>query len=188
MPEHSPIPRRAGTFAMLLFLLALAILFAASLLLYVITRLRRSDAGTLSIPTSLWFSTALILASSLTIQLALRHIQRERQAPFRRSLIATLTLACAFVAVQAPSMARLLAMHHPVPGRPATDYGLVFVLILVHALHVLGGMIALGVVIRAAFLHRYDHESHRPVRHLAMYWHFLDGVWLTMFAVFLVIR
>ncbi|MEX0652881.1 MAG: cytochrome c oxidase subunit 3 [Phycisphaeraceae bacterium] len=73
------------------------------------------------------------------------------------------------------------------PDRPVLPlFGLVMFLILVHALHVLGGLIPLAVVTVKAHAGRYDHEHHGPVKYLTMYWHFLDGVWIVMFVLFLV--
>ena len=46
--------------------------------------------------------------------------------------------------------------------------------------------IPLAVVTRYAHLGAYDHESHAPVKYVTMYWHFLDVVWIVMFAVLLV--
>jgi cytochrome c oxidase subunit 3 len=51
----------------------------------------------------------------------------------------------------------------------------------VHALHVLGGLIGLGVTTAHAFQGRYDHENYVGVKSAAMYWHFLDGVWIIMY-------
>jgi cytochrome c oxidase subunit 3 len=62
--------------------------------------------------------------------------------------------------------------------------GMVAVLALLHALHVAGGVIALGIVSVRAVLGRYDHERHWPVDFAAQYWHFLDAVWLCMLAAF----
>ena len=57
-------------------------------------------------------------------------------------------------------------------GGTALQYA-VFFLIIVHALHVVGGLVPLIVVTRNAHAGRYDHEYHGPVKRLAMYWHFL---------------
>ncbi len=62
-------------------------------------------------------------------------------------------------------------------------YGLVMFLILVHALHVIGGMVALGIVAWFGYRGAYDHESHAGVRNCTLYWHFLDIVWIVMFTV-----
>ena len=64
---------------------------------------------------------------------------------------------------------------------------ILFVYVLLHALHVLGGMIYLALVTRNGLLGRYDHEYYVGVRHAAMYWHFLDVVWLMMFGIFVIL-
>ncbi|HEY1923474.1 MAG TPA: cytochrome c oxidase subunit 3, partial [Tepidisphaeraceae bacterium] len=63
---------------------------------------------------------------------------------------------------------------------------LVFFLIMVHALHVLGGIVALVIVTLNARRQKYDHENYMGVRFAARYWHFLDVVWIGMFTMFLV--
>ena len=57
---------------------------------------------------------------------------------------------------------------------------------VIHALHLFGGILPLAVVTRNAHLGAYDHEAHAPVKYVTMYWHFLDVVWIAMFAVLLV--
>jgi cytochrome c oxidase subunit III len=111
----------------------------------------------------------------------LHAVRRERQFALRRYLLLTSMLAAAFVVVQAPSLWRLLEQHQHLRQQGVAVYGLIFFLILVHALHVVGGIIALAVVTINALRGRYDHESHNAVKHAAMYWHFLDAVWLIMF-------
>ena len=61
---------------------------------------------------------------------------------------------------------------------------MVYVLALLHALHVAGGVVALGIVSTRSWLGRYDHERHWPVDFTAQYWHFLDAVWIFMLAAF----
>jgi cytochrome c oxidase subunit III len=136
----------------------------------------------------------------VTIHWALRAVRQERMADLRRGLIATAVLAVVFLAVQTPSLIELLGEHqqYRTELREQTDsgqraslalqpYGMVFFLIVVHAAHLIGGIIPLGVVTRNALRNRYDHESYNPVRYTAMYWHFLDAVWLTLFAMFLLV-
>jgi cytochrome c oxidase subunit 3 len=57
--------------------------------------------------------------------------------------------------------------------------------VLLHAAHVVGGIILLALVARKAFRGGYDHEHHLGVHHAALYWHFLDIVWLVMFGTML---
>ena len=198
------MPRQAGDFGMLLFLAALAMLFAASMLAYLIVRVTKTREvvdpsspdivaypatapalHSIHLPWTLAISTVVILASSFTVSAALRNVRRERQGKFRAWLITTLGLSIAFLLIQAPSLGGLLYEHLQLAEVPGghTMLGLIFVLILLHALHVLGGIIPLAVVTYRAGQDRYDHESHQPVRNVAMYWHFLDGVWIVMYAV-----
>ena len=215
--SKSTVPARVGDFGMWLFLLSLGMLFAASMLAYVIIRINGMMEktnyisgepippagppwGSLEIPLPLWVSTVVILASSYTIHRAVTHIRFERIDAFKRMMTLTLLLAIGFLLVQTPSLIGLLADHYDAmeqrqllanTGGPAGAmtnnalYGAVFFLILVHALHVIGGIIPLAIVTKHAHAHRYDHEHYRPAKHLAMYWHFLDGVWIIMFVVLL---
>ena len=79
-------------------------------------------------------------------------------------------------------MVRLLSQHRAAAvSQGLFLYGLIFVLILVHALHVVGGLVGLGITTANALRGRYDHENYTGVRSAAMYWHFLDVVWIIMF-------
>ncbi|MEM7626152.1 MAG: cytochrome c oxidase subunit 3 [Planctomycetota bacterium] len=200
------VPRGTGELGMYLFLAALAMLFLASMLGYVIVRWSKTRVvydpanpdvvafpatapplGTIHMPAMLWVSTLVILASSVTIHFAVQNIQRERQAKFRSMLVGTLVLSLLFLLVQLPSLATLIYEHFQI-DTGHTMLGLIFFLVLVHALHVVGGIVPLAVVTYKAGQGRYDHEHYGPVKHVALYWHFLDGVWLFMFAVLLITR
>jgi cytochrome c oxidase subunit III len=177
-------PRRAGLMAIYLFLAALGMLFVAGMLGYVLVRTRVGVQNvTIHWPPGLWLSTALILISSFTMHRAVQCIREERQRAFRRYLVATLALALGFVAVQGPSLWQLLSEHEVQKTRGLPIYGLIFFLVLLHALHVVGGIVALARVNLGALSLRYDHERFEPVRYAAVYWHFLDGVWIVMFSV-----
>jgi heme/copper-type cytochrome/quinol oxidase subunit 3 len=184
------VPPAAGTVGMWLFLASLTMLFAASLLGYVIIRLKGGPAartGALHLPRVLWLSTALVIGASVSLHRALSEVRRERQQSFRRWLTISLVLGIGFVIIQIPAMASLLVQHRELRKAGVGIYGLVFVLVLVHALHVLGGIIALVLVQVRARQDAYDHEHYQPVRQATLYWHFLDIVWLTMFGVFLLV-
>lgn len=189
---------------MYLFLAALGMLFGSSMVGYAVIRFTQSRPkfnpvdnveipahapalGQVHMPVALWFSTLAILASSVTIHLALQNVRRERQHQFRTCLMVTLALSILFLLIQIPSLATLLFEHFG-PETGHAMFGLVFFLILVHALHVVGGVGPLWVVTYRAGQGRYDHESYAGVKYVAMYWHFLDGVWLFMFGVLLALR
>ena len=199
--RHHVVPKRAQLFGMLLFLLGLALVFASSLLLYVIFRLKApglAELGAYRTPlfdVKLYASTAIVLLASVTIHRALQMVRREQQAAFKRWLWITNALALAFVAVQTPAMIDLLSLD-PHAGPAAAQQGIsretrlwsvLFIFVLLHALHVIGGIIYLVLVTVKAHAGKYDHEHSVGVRHAALYWHFLDVVWITMFGTFLIL-
>ena len=63
-------------------------------------------------------------------------------------------------------------------------YGFTLFLVIVHALHVIGGVAGLVFLLFGISRGAYDHERHFPVRFCALYWHFLDIVWIIMLAGF----
>ncbi len=179
---------------MWLFLAALGMLFLSSLLLYVLMRLHvfgRISDDPIHVPVLAWGSTAVLLAGSFSIHRAVAAIRLERLGICLRFLYLTCGIAVLFLVVQSPCMAQVLAAHRAIEaktpsGSPVSLYGLVFFLILVHALHVVGGIVALAIVTFNAHRRKYDHENYMGVQFAARYWHFLDVVWLAMFTMFLV--
>jgi heme/copper-type cytochrome/quinol oxidase subunit 3 len=183
-----PVPPGTGTLGTWLFLISLFMLFCGAMLGYVVIRLTGSKSpprGTLHLPSILWVSTVLVIGVSFALSRAVRFLRMERQAAFLNWLGISLALAVAFLLVQAPALARLLAEHERLRANGLFIYGLVFILVLLHALHVVGGMVALIRVTVRARHGAYDHEHYQPVRHTAMYWHFLDAIWILMFLTFL---
>lgn len=183
-------PPGTGLIGMALFLASLTMLFISGLLGYALIRLNGDFSppiGAIHIPHLLWLSTIIVLVSSVTMQHALGSLRRERQQAFRNAMMATLALAVLFIVVQAPALHNLLQTHFEVREQRLHLYGLVFVLILLHALHVVGGLIPMIVACIQAYRGRYDHEHYRPIQYLTLYWHFLDIVWVVMFATLLVL-
>jgi heme/copper-type cytochrome/quinol oxidase subunit 3 len=176
-------------------------LFVSSMWLYILMRLHvfgRTTNEPIHMPLIAWGSTVVLLAGSFTAHRAVTAIRRERLGICLKYLYVTSALAVMFLIVQSPCMAQVLGEHRHLaavaevnkyPGQfaPVSLYGLVFVLILLHALHVLGGIVALGIVTWRARGHKYDHENYLGVQFAARYWHFLDIVWVAMFTMFLVL-
>jgi len=193
------LPPQGYVFGVLLFIATLTMLFAASMIGYAIIRVRLADPaavperlqalplGQMRPPLLLFLSTALILASSVAVHYAADALRKDRLRDFRKGLTVTLVLAVGFIAVQAPSMWMLLHTHREHAAGATWLYGFVFFLVLVHALHVLGGLIPLCVIAARAARDRYHAAADGPVRALAYYWHFLDAVWIVMFCLFMVL-
>jgi cytochrome c oxidase subunit 3 len=177
-----------GTFGMLLFLVSLGVLFAASLTGVVIVRYKafgwQADEFT-GFPPGLWIGTLLLVGASVALHLALRAIRAGRATALRRLLLVALGLGVGFLVAQ--SLNWFVLLGRGVSG--AKDlFGFSFYLLTgLHALHVVAGIAQLAVVTVKALRGRYTPQHHEGVWYAVLYWHFLDGVWLVLLAALLVI-
>ena len=190
-----------------LFIASLTMFFISSLITYCVIRTEsfRSlqysyDAATatfiptsrtyepLRLPVSFWLSTALLVGISVFLQRAVWFVRRESQNQFRHCLIWAWGISVAFVVIQCFGMGELVTHHFSQTDGSTKVYGMSFTLALIHALHVIGGMIFLAFVIYQSFRNKYDHERHWAVDHCAGYWHFLDVVWVAMLIVFAITK
>lgn len=167
------------------FILSLAVFFTSSLIAFLVIRLtgnRLAASVPIQLPWSIWISTAALLLTSFSLSRSLAMVRRERQLPMRRWLVASSVLGLVFLVVQGFSLSEILNQHFVALESRMSLYGIVFFLIALHALHVLGGMLCLAVVTLRGFQYRYDHECYRGLKVCAIYWHFLDIVWVFMLA------
>ena len=191
--------------AFYLFLASLGMFFIASLLTYLIIRHQAfnpiPDAipgsiltqgpqkyAHLELPMSFWISTGALVFVSGFLQRACTLVSQEKQDGFRRWLVLAMVAATIFCAIQCFGMNSLLTEHFSKVDGSMKVYGMSFTLAFIHALHVLGGIIFLGYVIRQSFRGKYDHERFWAVSHCASYWHFLDVVWICMLVTFFITR
>lgn len=91
-----------------------------------------------------------------------------------------------FMGVQSEGMYRLLTAVWEAKASRHSAYALTLVLAFLHALHVVGGIVGLCIVAVQASRERYDHERFFGLRFCALYWHFLDIVWLVLMACFII--
>ena len=176
------VPLATGRLGMRILVLALSMLFGASLLGYLIVRSRATawpPPGMPSLPGGLWISTLILLASSATVQAAVRAARAGRQAGLRWGMLSTTLLGVAFLISQTLNWFVLVAAN--LTAR-TNLYGFTFYLLTVlHAAHVVGGVIPLAVVTTRTWRGRYSAAFHPGVEYCKTYWHFLDVVWLVMF-------
>ena len=186
----------AGTCAIALLLAALGMLFFASIAFFVVLKLHLLQPGVVAppqppLPPLLWLSTFLIIGCSMAVHLALHSVRQNRLPLFRLALAATAALALLFLACQLYIWIPLLKTQAVLASGVQSHLNFTalafYMLALLHGLHVLGGLIPLGVVSVAAWRGAYSAARWVPVKHLAMYWHFLDAVWIVIFATLMLI-
>lgn len=193
--KHQDVPAKTATVAMWFFLASLAMLFFAGMLAYILMRFRglatQPENAAQIVRTHMPFvfviSTVVVLAASWTVQMAVRVIRRERVAELKMWIWATFGLALFFCVLQVPGLYQVFEQHVPRTQTGANLSRLLFCLIILHALHVVGGIVYMAVVSVRAARGVYDHEHYIGVKHAAMYWHFLDVVWLIMYGTMLAV-
>ena len=187
-PFEDPIARtEAGVMGMLVFIVSLAMIFAATILGLIVVRLEDGGPwppeGMPALPALLGFSTVVILVSSVTMWLTTRAIADDRRLAFRRWLWATFLFGVLFLVLQIVSWSQVISDDLDFDRHL---YAWTFyVLTALHALHVLGGIGPMGVVVANAHRGRYRSNQHRGVTYLAMYWHFLDLAWISLYVTLL---
>jgi heme/copper-type cytochrome/quinol oxidase subunit 3 len=123
-------------------------------------------------------NTVILLASSGAMWLAERGMRTGSAFRLRIGLAATLLLGMAFLVIQEVEFSQ----QSFGPGRDAYG-GLFFTILGFHAAHVLAGVVV--VAFSAVLAWRRDDRSARVTLHnAAMYWHFVDAVWLAVFTTF----
>jgi cytochrome c oxidase subunit III len=126
-----------------------------------------------------WVNTFVLLASGVTMHLAVRAVRRNRLARMRLLLGITALLGTTFLVVQGREWVRLIAQGlHLSSG----TYGATFyTLIGLHGFHVLCAVLWLLGVFVAVMMGRFTVFRHSPVEICAIYWYFVCAVWPVLF-------
>ena len=182
----------AGRFGMWLLLLSLGMFFGASLVGFLVMRIQLRDvwpSGLVTLPRGLWISTILLVTSSGKMHLALLGAKRGRRGLLSIMLLATFALGCAFLVSQvqcwlvALAQLQTLWLESESYRFAVTSF---YVFSGVHGLHVVGGLLPMSVVTNRAMRGGYSPQRHAGVSYTAMYWHFLDGVWIALFTTLMI--
>ncbi len=127
--------------------------------------------------------TLVLIASSGTVQLGVRALAAGRRAAFRGWLLDTMLLAVVFLANQAHEW---LTVDFSVSSHP---YGSAFfVMTGFHGLHVAGGVLAMLVLVGRAASPRFGPAETPAVETVSYYWHFVDVVWVALWATLFLIQ
>lgn len=138
-------------------------------------------------PNIFWVSTAVIAISSLTIQMAVRAFRQREMKNYRWLMGLTVILGISFVALQWFGFKELWDKQNITFKGVSAAGQFLYVIFGLHALHVIGGVVALTVLFAKAFLGRVKVYSSIPVEVAATYWHFVDILWIYLLVFFLVI-
>jgi len=129
-----------------------------------------------AIPPILYFNTLVLICSSLTLELSRRALKREDGEKFARWLYLTTALGVTFIVGQLVAWRELAARGIYINTNPSSSF--LYLLTAAHGLHLLGGILALlYLVFRTRQIIR-NPRKRIAVDVTAIYWHFMDGLWI----------
>lgn len=128
------------------------------------------------------FFTICLLSSSLTIHFAGKSLERGQRVAFQSLWLLTIVLGGLFLFGTGQEWHRLIYQHGLTISTNlfGTTY---YSLVGLHAFHVTAGLLMLCVVATFSFAGRVGAEQSPRIDVLAMYWHFVDAVWVVVFTV-----
>ncbi len=154
----------------------------------------RSQAGLfwghLRIPGVLWATTGILLASSITFERARHALARNDQRTFYRLTIWTATLGVAFLIGQITAWFQILASGVILAHNAHSWF--IFLFTGLHGLHILVGLTGLGYLIfrthEPASGPKYQMTTRAVATGVAVFWHYLDFLWIVLFSLLLTWR
>ena len=164
-------------------LASIAMMFTSLSSAYIVRSGSTNDWFPLAIPRMMFVSTALILISSVTLEIARRKLRHSLQAAYTKFLVVTGVLGLGFLASQLIAWRELGRQGVYLSSHPHSSF--FYLLTGAHGLHLAGGLLGLG------FLWLRSRRQLEEVSVIAkqqatadavtIYWHFMDALWIYLF-------
>ena len=172
-----------GTWGMTLFIVTEAMLFVSLFFAYYFL-----GRGVVQWPPdglepgfkfSAWM-TLILVSSSFVLEWGNRAAKRDGVAAARGAVLLTIAMGAAFLVLQGFEYRQRLDIVQPQSGA----YGSIFYTLTgLHGAHLFLGMLMLGYVFILPAIEKSHRPPHRPLHNAALYWHFVDIVWIFIFTL-----
>lgn len=164
-------------------LAAILMMFTALTSAYIVRAASSNDWRPIAMPRILLLSTAFIIISSATIELARRKLKSAQEGSYKRWLLLTTALGIAFLGSQLLAWRRLVGQGIYVASNPHSSF--FYLLTATHGLHLLGGLLAVTYLL-VRTRERQGNDQVQPgsqaaIGAVTLYWHFMDALWIYLF-------
>jgi cytochrome c oxidase subunit 3 len=179
--------RKAQSYKLLLWfaMISMVMMFAGLTSAYVVSTSRKDWLKEFDMPIAFVWSTILIIISSVTIHLALSFIKKNDQAKTSLLLWITLLLGIGFVFTQFLGFGQIIENGYFFTGSESNvTTSFLYIIVILHMAHLFGGLIALLIVIYNHYKQKYNSIQTLGIELAAMFWHFLDFLWILLFLFF----
>lgn len=174
------------TFKQMLWIsmVSMTMMFAGLTSAYVVSK-NREDWVSFELPTSFYISTLLILISSVTYFLAKRFIKQENRPRTSLLLLITLVLGIGFVYFQFQGFKQLVDSGLYFTGKESNvSTSFLYVITISHLVHIFAGIIVLITVLFQNIRGKYNANNSLGLELGAIFWHFVDALWVYLFLFF----
>ena len=172
-------------FTLWIGLAGIVMMFAGLTSAYIVKR-NLANWISFDLPKIFWYSTAIIICSSLTVILSRNSFRQREMKQYRLWLAVTLVLGIAFVGMQYIGFSQL--WHNGITLTRNVSFSFLYVIVGLHALHVIAGVIALIIILVKAFSIKRKNYSSVPMDMMNTYWHFVDFLWVYLLVFLEMIR
>ncbi|MBC7889613.1 MAG: cytochrome c oxidase subunit 3 [Ferruginibacter sp.] len=164
---------------------SIVMMFAGLTSAYIVKR-NQANWVTFDLPVMFWYSTVVIVISSFTLYLSNKAFRQREMAKYRGLVVATLLLGIIFVIMQVVGFNLLWLKGITLTKN--VSFSFLYVILGLHALHVIGGVVALVVLFAKAFSSKVRNYNIVPLEVISTYWHFVDALWIYLLIFLLLIR
>ena len=179
--------RKGKTYKLLLWfgMISICMIFAGLTSAYVVSKSRPDWLKDFVLPSAFVISTVAMLVSSFTFYLALQATKKDNRSMATTFLLLTLALGIAFIVLQFKGFGQVIENGYFFTGSESNvTTSFLYIAVLVHIAHLLGGIISLLVVIYNHYKQKYNPAQTLGIELSAMYWHFMDFIWVYLFLFF----
>jgi cytochrome c oxidase subunit 3 len=181
-PSTPGASRRASLLGLYLVLVSSSMVFLALLAAFIMRRVIAVDWLSMPKPRILWWNTGALLVSSAMLEKARRQLRTSDRVGFNWWWSAATALGILFLFGQALAWKQLRDTGHFIASSPSTSF--FYILTATHAAHVLGAIAAVVYVDIQALRFTLGPAKRTVIDASAIFWHFLDGMWLCLMALF----
>jgi cytochrome c oxidase subunit 3 len=161
-------------------------MFAAFSSAMIVRKGLSNDWEAFRIPSVLWVNTLVLAASSVTLEVSRRSLASANHVRFAGWWYVSAALGLSFLLGQLAAWRELAARGVYLATNPAASF--FYLLTAAHGLHLLGGVAGLIYVALRAGRYATAARSRTAVDVAALYWHFMDGLWVYLLALLLLGR
>ncbi len=160
---------------------SIVMMFAGLTSAYIVKK-NQSSWLEFKLPIVFWYSTFVILLSSITIYLAQQSFKAREMGRYRSLITITAALGLVFISLQVMGFQNLESRNIALTGSKSNSAASFLLVITgLHMVHVLGGVIAILIIFSRAYASKVKNYSSLSIDMVSTYWHFVDALWIYLF-------